>query len=285
MKKIFLVVIPILLALVVFWAIQFFFGKNENGKGALQVTANPESNVFLNGTFIGKTPLCKCEVQDMLGTGDYTIRITPKEGGYTSFEDKVTIGKSVLTVVDRTFGKGGSSEGSIISLVPIQDPKKAEILVVTFPDKAELQLNSIDQGETSKLMKDVTISDHEITVKKDGYKEKTVRIRTAPGYKLISTVFLGVSPETAKAPQTVLGDQKVATVSASPSAKQSTVIVLKTPTGFLRVRREPSLGSPEIGRVTPDEVFDLLEEKTGWYKIKLSSEAQGWVSAQYVQKQ
>jgi len=285
MKKLFLFIIPILLALIVFLGIQFFLGKNENGKGALQVTANPESNVFLNGAFIGKTPLCKCEVQDMLATGEYTIRITPKEGGYTSFEDKVTIGKSVLTVVDRTFGKGGSSEGSIISLVPIQDPKKAEILVVTFPDRAELQLNSIDQGETSKLLKDVTISDHEITVQKNGYREKTVRIRTAPGYKLISTVFLGVSPETAKAPQTVLGDQKVASVSATPSVKPSTVIILKTPNGFLRVRREPSLSAAEIGRVTPDDVFDVLEEKTGWYKIKLTTGAQGWVSAQYVQKQ
>ena len=62
------------------------------------------------------------------------------------------------------------------------------------------------------------------------------------------------------------------------------VVISATPVGFLRVRSEPNLGGSEVGRVNPGDVFELLEESEGWYKIKLE-DGEGWISGQYAQKQ
>jgi uncharacterized protein YgiM (DUF1202 family) len=59
---------------------------------------------------------------------------------------------------------------------------------------------------------------------------------------------------------------------------------LQTPTGFLRVRDQASLGGAEIGQVKPGETYTLLDEQSGWYKIKFNNK-EGWISSQYAQKQ
>ncbi len=60
------------------------------------------------------------------------------------------------------------------------------------------------------------------------------------------------------------------------------VKVTATPTGWLRIRKEPNLNSEEIGRAnTGDELF-VLEEKGNWLRISTSDGKGGWVSASYV---
>ena len=68
--------------------------------------------------------------------------------------------------------------------------------------------------------------------------------------------------------------------------------ILSTPTGFLRVRAQPSTLSEEVGKVEPGQTFPLLEqdEKTGWFKIEFSEAGDGepaqagWISNQYAKK-
>ena len=55
-----------------------------------------------------------------------------------------------------------------------------------------------------------------------------------------------------------------------------------TATGWLRVRSLPSLSGVELAKVNTGESFDVLEEKTGWTKIKVSETVMGWVSTDYV---
>ena len=135
-------------------------------------------------------------------------------------------------------------------------------------------------GQSPVLLKNITESDHEIKVVRQGYKDKMVRIRTVLGYKLEAVVYLGIDSQVATSSATLISSP-----SATPSTGKETVTILNTPTGFLRVRENPSVGSTEVGRVNPDEVFDLLDEQTGWYKIKLKSGVEGWISAQYAKKQ
>ncbi len=276
MKKVILFILPAIVALIVIVIAYFFFIRSE-GKGALQVTAIPKSQVLLNGKAIGTTPLCKCELTDMLQTGEYTLRLIPQDKTLLPFEEKITIIKSVLTVVDRTFGDGSLSEGSIITLTPLSNKKLTELLVASFPDTAKVFLDKNDVGKTPLLLKTVTDSDHEIKIEKDGYKEKTVRIRTVNGYRLSALVYLGI---------TTLEPTPFPTASPSatptPTAK---VIILQTPTGFLRVRETASLNANEIARVNPGEVFELVSEQTGWFEIKLSDGKTGFISTQYAKKQ
>ncbi len=62
------------------------------------------------------------------------------------------------------------------------------------------------------------------------------------------------------------------------------MIILDTPTGFLRVRENNSVGSAEVARVTPGDSYELLEEQDSWFKIKLDAGSSGWISSQYAEK-
>lgn len=281
MKKILLFIFPIILAFIVFLIIQFFVNRTS-GKGALQVTSNPKSTVYLNGKAIGQTPLCKCEVNDMINIGEYTVRLVPVSGSFSPFEEKIKISKSVLTVVDRTFGSGATSDGSVISLSPLDNSKGMELLVISFPDNAQVMVDGNSSGRTPISIKDLTESDHEVKIIKDGYKEKSIKIRMVLGYKLLVEAFLGINQEAISITPTITPSVNPS-LSLTPSFKR--VLILQTPTGFLRVRNDASLGSAEIARVLPGEIYDLLDEQVGWFKIKLKDGQIGWISSQYAQKQ
>lgn len=279
MKKIIILLTPIFCAVIVFIALQFILSR-DTGKGALQVTSSPKSQVYLNGKLIGQTPLCKCEVQDMLTVGEYSLKLSPIDTSLSPFEQKIQINKSILTVVDRTFGSESSSEGSLITLKQAENSNNIELVVASFPDGADVFLDNNSVGKTPLFLKNITTSDHEIKLARTGYKEKVVRIHTVSGYQLLSTVYLGVDSQ-AQTPS--LTPTSVASASATPTVAK--VVILQTPTGFLRVRQDASVASAEIGRVNPNESYELLDEQQNWYKIKLSGGINGWVSSQYAQKQ
>jgi hypothetical protein len=280
MRKLLIIAVPLLLALGVFFTFAFFLNQS-GGKGALQVTATPKSKVYLNGKLIGQSPLCRCENQDMLNVGEYNLKIDPENPLFTPFEEKITISKGILTVVDRTFGKGVTSEGSIISLTPIEDAKAVQLLVISFPENASVYVDSTIAGQTPLLLKDITESDHEVTIKKDGYKEKKIRIKTIAGYKLTVIAYLGIAVGENASPTPAISP--VASPSAAPVTAK--VLILDTPTGFLRIRDASSSAGVEIGRANPGESFDLLDENDQWYHIQLADGKNGWISKQYAKKQ
>ncbi len=268
----------------IFILIVYFFNK-DSGRGALYVTSNPKSKVYLDGKLIGETPLCKCDGDQTIPAGSYTIKLIPTKGDFRSFEERITISPSVLTVVDRTFGEGAFSSGSIISLVKLNEKNLTELSVVTFPDKAILTLDNSQSpyGVSPLLLKDLTESDHELKIAKEGYVDKVLRIRTIKGYRLEATVTLSVLPDVSSSsafPEVT--PTKAPIEEASPSAK---ITILQTPTGFLRVREDATVSSTEITRVNPGEEYEFLDEKNGWYKIKLNDSEQGWVSGQYAKKE
>lgn len=281
MKKVIFAVVFLLF--VIGGAVGIFILPVQKAKGALQVTAIPKSEVFLDNVSLGATPFCKCESIDMLPIGSHTIRLVPTDTSLTPFEEKITINNSVLTVVDRTFEKESASEASIITLTPLADKKNTALLILSFPDKVDVLLDSSAIGTTPLLLKNITASDHELLLKKNGYKEKTIRIRTVAGYKLETTAFLGINQNAINATPSAVPS---ITPTASPSAALvPSVTILKTPTGFLRVRSEPSIASAEVGRVKPTEVYPLIDEKGGWLEIRISNNVTGWISNQYAKKQ
>lgn len=273
MRRVLNISIASFVAIVAF-AVSVFLLNRNLGKGALQVTSEPVSRVYLNGKLIGQTPLCKCEFKDMLDVGSYNIRLVPIEGNFVPFEQKIPINQKVLTVVDRSFEEGGQSSGSIISLEKLSNKNEISLSVVSIPQGSKLLLDLAEIGKTPVRTSDITESDHEIKLAKEGYKDKFIKIRTAKGYLLNAVVFLGANPIMASPPS-----------SAAPAPSLTKILILDTPTGFLRVRDSASLSGNEIGRVLPGEKFDLLDEQSGWFKIKLKDGSSGWVSSQYSQKQ
>ncbi|HZE87338.1 MAG TPA: PEGA domain-containing protein [Methylomirabilota bacterium] len=280
MKKIFLILFTSLFLSAVFIVGFHYFLQFQALKGALQVTSSPESKVYLNNKYIGQTPLCKCESSDMVATGDYTIRLVPSDSSLQEFQEKVTLSEGVLTVVDRRFAKDSLSEGSIISLSPLTDKKKTELLVVSLPEGSHVLLDNNDIGQTPVSFKNPTESDHVLKVSKDGYKEKAIRIRTPLGYKLTVAAYLSTLDDLSASSAS---SSAKSALSPTPSITGKSVLILDTPTGFLRVRE--SVGGLEIGQVNPGESFPLIDEQSGWFEIRLQDGRSGWVSTQYTKKQ
>lgn len=280
MRKILLFLLPVLLAFIVFIIFSIFFLKQSNGKGALQVTSLPrDTTVYVDGRLLGKTPLCKCDSTDMLPVGDYTIKLVPSDSSLSSYEDRITINPSVLTVVDRTFGDIGKSSGSVITLNKINESNLAQLFVTSFPYGADVSIDNNSVGSTPQLVTSITNSDHDLLVSKDGYKSKTIRIHGVLGYKLNALIYLATDLTAASSSATT----QSAPI-ASPSASlQPTVTILSTPTGFLRVRDAASLGGNEIAQVHPGETYPLVSQTSGWFQIKLSDGKLGWVSSSYAQ--
>jgi hypothetical protein len=274
-KKFFNFIAPFLIAVLIFFGITFFLNR-EAGKGALRVTSRPQSKVYLENKLIGTTPFCACDLTQMLAIGNYTIKLVPLDVNIRPFEERIAINKYTLTVVDRTFADNGGSDGSIISLVSLGDEKDAQILVVSFPDKANVFLDGNPVGITPLLLNKVSESDHDLRLTLNGYQDKTLKIKTALGFQLNALVFLGIKPD--------LSNPIEASNSAAPVT--TSVVILDTPTGFLRVRETNSVYSAEIGQVKPGESYQLVGEKDNWLEIKLSSpEAKlGWISSQYAIK-
>ena len=273
-KNLLFYIIPFFGVLAIFAGVVLFLNQNL-GKGALQVTSSPQSQVYLNGQLIGQTPLCKCDPKDMIPIGNYRIRLIPKEGNAKPYDEQIAINKSTLTVVDRTFGE--NSSGSVITLTPLSNKKDTELMVISFPDKTNVFLDNNQKGAAPILIKDVIESDHELKLTKEGYLDKTLRIRTTSGFRLKSVAFLSANINTASASSQL-------SLPTPQAPKVAKVTVLDTPTGFLRVREDSSLASSEIGRVSPGDSLELVSEKEGWFQIKMKDGKTGWISSQYAKK-
>lgn len=271
-RKIALFVIPLIFVTAIFLIFVLVF-NNDNAKGALQVTSTPPSKVYLDGRIIGETPLCLCDLPKFLDSKQYSIKLVPDDNTLRPFEEKIKINPSVLTVVDRTFGKSESSTGAIITLSDTGQ-KDPQVLMVSFPNKANIFLDNDLVGNTPLLLKKVTPSDHEIRIIKDGYMEKTIKIRAVEQYRVEIVAYLGIKEEAST--EAMLG--------SSNNVLDNKVTIESTPTGFLRVREQASLSSVEVGQVHPGDTFSIISEKDGWYEIKLSDGKTGWVSSDYAKK-
>jgi len=275
MKRVFAFFLLFLVTIIAFGITVFLYSQNL-GKGALQVTSEPNSKVYLDGKLIGQTPLCKCEAKDMINEGTYAIKLVSTEGVFPSFDQKISINPKVLTVVDRTFAENSGASASVISLSKLSDKNDISLTIISFPDKAKVFLDGNQIGQSPLSINSITESDHELKLTKTGYKDKIVKIRTIKGYKLESVLFLAANPKETVTP---------ATASATPALSVTKVLILQTPTGFLRVRSQASLAGSQIALVYPGETYDLLSEQGNWFKIKLSGGIEGFVSSQYSQKQ
>lgn len=58
--------------------------------------------------------------------------------------------------------------------------------------------------------------------------------------------------------------------------------VRATPTGWLRVRKDPSATSEEVAQVNVGDRLISTEKKNGWYFVTLDGGVTGWVSGDYV---
>ncbi len=231
---------------------------------ALQVTSTPETAVFLDGKHIGKTPF----FSDQLKSGEYTLKLSASD---TSFTDKITLNEGTLTVIDRDLASNFQAQsGEVLWL----EKNKTGFFVASIPPGAEVSVDGRQVGQTPVLAQDLEAGDHKVVVSLANYINREFAIKTSAKFQLSAEVTLALAA--AKGANNIHS-------APSPQAEVKKIEILKTPQGFLRLRKDSSLDSQEVDRVPDGTQLEIIQEIKDWFQVKYQDKI-GWVSAQFTKK-
>jgi hypothetical protein len=277
--------------IVVVIAIARFLNNRGPKQGELRIESMPTASIFLDNNNIGKTPY-----KEKVNTGEYTLKLVPESATsqLTIWQGKVTIGYNLLTYVNATMNESELTTAVDIVWLEKITSKQSELSVTTSPDGATVLVDDVIKGITPLSLQDIAPGDHVVSITNVGFVTRTLKIKTTPGYRLIANLKLALSsgatlpsatPSGSVTPSPT-GKTKAATVSAAKKTEPAKpyVRIKDTPTGFLRVRIEPSTSATEAGRVNPGEMYTIIDNKNGWYEINFDGTNEGWVSGQYTEK-
>jgi uncharacterized protein YgiM (DUF1202 family) len=275
--KIILIVLGSIITLSV---IAFFLIGYLKPKGAgLLIETVPNSTVFIDGVQVGRT-----SYEITRASGEITVKLVPEslDKPYAPFETKVTLSPGIKTIIRREFGETEeTSKGEVVSFEKMGG-SQTSLAVISIPDAAQVSIDGQVRGFTPYKPSSITAGEHQVKISAPNYSEKTLSIKTLAGYKLIAVVKLASNGEAAT-PSAQIG---------SLEQTKTMIEILTTPTGFLRVRGEPTSSASEVTQVKPGQKFPYVEtdQKTGWFKIEYQpasgsiSAKVGWVSNQYAKK-
>jgi len=260
--------ITLVILLVIFYLVGYFRPKSAG----LIIETEPQAAVLINGQQMGRSNFEITRAQ-----GEVVIKLIPEsfDKPLVPFETKVNLVSGVKTVIRRNFGESQeTSSGSVISFEKIGG-QEVSMSIISTPDASQVKIDGQVRGFTPYKSSAISQGSHTISLSAQGYKDESIDVKTYEGYKL--TAEFKLAPNT---------EQASPTPTSEPKEEKPQVKILSTPTGFLRVRNEPSASAKEIGQVDPGETFEILEEdeKTGWYKIEYEEGQEGWVSNQYASK-
>lgn len=234
---------------------------------ALRVESLPRSQVFLNDNEVGKTPF----EDEKLTPGEYSLRLLPETSAtFSSWERKIKLNPGLLTYVNYIFGSTESQSAGEVLTLEKSSQENGEMVVLSDPEGANFSLDGQLQGATPKALSGFGNEEHEISFSLAGHHGRSLKIRTLKGYKLLASVKLAKIIE-----------EEVAIPSVDDKER---VRILETPTGWLRVRAEPTINAIETAKVKPGEEYTLIEEVKDWLKIEHQEGKEGWISSQYAQK-
>ncbi len=266
---------------------QKFFPAANAG---LKVESSPSAVVFLDGQEIGSTTLEKNDLKP----GERTLRLVPQATATTYFpwETKIKLINGMVAVVRRDFDETESlSAGEVMTLEKIADKNSASLAVISVPDSAVVALNNETKGFTPLNLDGLAEGNYEVRVSANGYIERMVRVKLVNGYRLMLNVKLAEEKEEEEVEEGEEGEEAEAEGTPTPSPKTEVtppprpyVLIKDTPTGWLRVRMEPTTAATEAAKVNPGEMYPLLDEESGWYKIEYEEDGEGWISGQYAEK-
>lgn len=272
MKRNIVLVLGIILVVlsVVGFVLRTRFASEKSG---LLIDTNPRSTVFIDNKEVGSTPY-----QQQRAAGEITIRLVPQEGQFSPWMTKLSLTSGIETVVKRDFGSSDyESSGEVLSYEETSRSSPS-LTIVSSPDASQVQIDGEVKGFTPLPIENLSQGDHKIIVSQPGFLDREISVKTRDGYKLTVVATL------AKSSQQQALSETIASPEAQTKEAREKVEILKTPTGFLRVRANPSTSSTEEGKVKPGEEYPFLEEKTGWYKIEFEKGKEGWVLGEYAKK-
>ena len=262
----------------------------------LEIATIPPSTVFLNDENKGETPFSDQNIKP----GTYTLKLVPTSGtNLPSYETKLVLMSKASTIISRTFTESDlDSSGYTLQLLE-EASGGTYLSIISDPDTINVTLDDKPSGFTPLSKLSTTPGSHSLLVTSPGYVEQSLSITAIKGYNLIVNFKLAGQTITLTPPEPATPSSSLApTASPSPSttndpqpaspAGGSTiskpyVLIGETGTGWLRIRKEASGTSDELGKADTGEKLKYLGESTelGWHKIEFEGNP-GWVSGKYV---
>lgn len=305
-QKVFFIFFLFAIIVIVVLALRSMSGKSAK-QGELRVESQPSASVFLNDKHIGRTPVGKTSYK--IDAGEYAIRIVPESSikQLALWENKITISPNFLTYVNVTLSESELSSAADILWLEKITGKKVELSVMTTPDGAQVLVDNETKGLTPTLITDLTQGDHTLIISSQGFETRTIKTRFTGGYRLMASVKLALSSGSSMptaSPTPVLtgtikptpGVSRKPTPSISAKVTQTKseetgtepdkpyALIKETPTGFLRLRSEPSTSAQELAKLKPGETYTILDTKSSWYQIQYTASVSGWIAVQYAEK-
>ncbi len=284
-KLILLTVLVLLFGL--FLLVKFFFLNNQTELGEINIISTPQSVVYLDQIQVGNTPL-----QQKIKVGEYLVKLIPNRESSSSatWQGKIKVYKNAVTFVGRALGSSDITTAGEISTVTKMESKPSrdnigEIAVESEPQGALVFLDLDEKGVAPLILSDVPKGTHELSIYLPGFIRRTLKLNVESGFRTTTIVKLAIdqlAPKESTKSATLTTENNGS--SSKTSAGKVMIKIKETPTGWLRVRSEPSVNATESAKVNPGESYVLVEEQPNWYKIIFNDEQAGWVAAQYSEK-
>lgn len=230
-------------------------------KSGVSVVSTPSSaRVEIDGKEVGITPFENKELRP----GEYLVKID-KDG--SSWQGKVRLVAGTQTVVSRDLAKDIQSQAGEILILT----KGKGITITTNPQGSDIEIDGKIYGKTPATFA-IEEGEHTIVASHPNYLKRSIRASLPQGFNLTVSLDLALS------------EADLTKVSTPVIKTTPEVEVLNTPVGFLRVRDKASLAGKEITQVKPGDTLILLEELSGWMRVRLADGTEGYVSSAYVEK-
>jgi len=266
------IVLGIIIAVILIIVAYFAIGQFQPKAAGIVVESNPNSLVYVNEEQVGRTPY-----QGTRDAGEIVLKLVPESqnGPLQPYETRIKLTAGIQTVVRRNFGSTEELSNGVVISFERTNKKETSLAIVSIPDASQVSLDGIVSGFTPYKTESILPGNHRVTVSAPGYLEGFYDLKTIEGYKLTAVIRLAPDLEY-KTPEIIEEEEE----------PEYEVEILSTPTGFLRVREEPSTLGEEVGRAEPDEKYLFLDEDedSEWFKIQLDEETVGWVSGAYSEK-
>lgn len=230
-------------------------------KSGISITSIPEeATVFLDEKEVGKTPY----EDKNLDVKEYVVKL---EKDKASWQGRVKLTAQTLTIVNRDLAEDqASSSGEILTL-----DRGRGVTIVSNPSNSEVEIDGNVSGKTP-ISINLAPGEHTILVSHPNYLKRSFLANLPENFNLTVSVDLALS------------GADLTTIATPVITQTPEVVVKETPTGFLRVRDKASLTGKEIAQVKPGDKLILLEELTGWDRVRLADGTEGFVSSSYVEK-
>lgn len=234
----------------------------------IEITTQPPVKIKIDDKDAGMSPYKNRSIK--VGTVD--VKLGQEGIGY--WNRQIELKKNISTVINWTFGKNEINSGGYILSMEKVGGKQSGMIVSSSPAKATVLIGGENRGLTPLYIADLTEGDKEVKITMPGYTNINLGIRPVPGHQIVLEAMM------AKEERVIVATP---TPELNPLESSNKIKILKTDTGWLRVRDMPSSAGLEIDKVNVGEIYDSVGDSGDWTHI-IVREKQGWVSTKFVEK-